>query len=44
MRIRTLLFSLCEADGVRVALAWLRNQAPGQRIGVIGTFLARHLR
>lgn len=32
-------FGLREADGVRVALAWLRSQAPGQRIGVIGTSL-----
>jgi alpha-beta hydrolase superfamily lysophospholipase len=32
-------FGLREADGVRTALAWLRQQAPGQRIGVIGTSL-----
>lgn len=32
-------FGLREADGVRAALAWLRSQAPGQRIGVIGTSL-----
>lgn len=32
-------FGLREADGVRVALTWLRQQAPGQRIGVIGTSL-----
>jgi len=32
-------FGLREADGVRVALAWLRSHAPGQRIGVIGTSL-----
>jgi len=32
-------FGLREAEGVRAALAWLRNQAPGQRIGVIGTSL-----
>jgi alpha-beta hydrolase superfamily lysophospholipase len=32
-------FGLREADGVRVALEWLRNAAPGQRIGVIGTSL-----
>src|SRR5689334_3318865 len=32
-------FGLREADGVRVALAWLRTQAPGQRLGVIGTSL-----
>ena len=32
-------FGLREADGVRVALEWLRREAPGQRIGVIGTSL-----
>jgi alpha-beta hydrolase superfamily lysophospholipase len=32
-------FGLREADGVRVALKWLRARAPGQRIGVIGTSL-----
>lgn len=32
-------FGLHEAAGVRTALAWLRRQAPGQRIGVIGTSL-----
>jgi alpha-beta hydrolase superfamily lysophospholipase len=32
-------FGLREADGVRVALKWLRARAPGQRIGVIGASL-----
>jgi alpha-beta hydrolase superfamily lysophospholipase len=32
-------FGLREADGVRAALTWLRAQAPGRRIGVIGTSL-----
>jgi uncharacterized protein len=32
-------FGLREADGVRAALAYLRERAPGQRIGVIGVSL-----
>ncbi len=32
-------FGLREAEGVRTALEWLRRQAPGQKIGVIGTSL-----
>lgn len=32
-------FGAHEADGVRVALAWLRRNLPGEKIGVIGTSL-----
>lgn len=32
-------FGAHEADGVRVALAWLRRNLPGQKIGVIGSSL-----
>jgi len=32
-------FGLRESEGVRAALDWLRREAPGQRIGVIGTSL-----
>lgn len=32
-------FGANEADGVRVALAWLRRNLPGEKIGVIGTSL-----
>jgi alpha-beta hydrolase superfamily lysophospholipase len=32
-------FGLREADGVQVAMTWLRSHAPGQRVGVIGTSL-----
>lgn len=32
-------FGLRESEGVRAALEWLRREAPGQRIGVIGTSL-----
>ncbi len=32
-------FGAREADGVRVALAWLRHNLPGEKIGVIGASL-----
>ena len=32
-------FGAREADGVRVALAWLRRNLPGEKIGVIGASL-----
>ena len=32
-------FGAHEADGVRVALAWLRKNLPGEKIGVIGSSL-----
>lgn len=38
-RAPAVTFGLKEADGVQAALAWLRGQAPGQPLGVIGVSL-----